>query len=160
MANCGVSCVINMDIYNEIGSVLQLEEVIPPYALGARMCVARIRQWEREFDVQEPVELIFEDGDLGQGKFTDLMVAEGNDPPIYRNKKDFAGLQAADHYAWEQAFFLKRKLRGEELPARTSFQLQLNLIPKLHAEATAAQLIMLCEAKGINPRTAITQVKK
>ena len=58
------------------------------------------------------------------------MVEEGNDPPIYKKKADFAGLQAADHYAWEQAFFLKRELRGEQFPARETLTLQLNLIPK------------------------------
>ncbi len=158
MANCGVSCIVDMDVYNEVSSVLQLQEVIPPYALGARMCLARIHQWEDEFDVQEAVECIFEEGDFGQGKFTDLMVEEGHDAPIYKKKKDFAGLQAADHYAWEQAFFLKKQLRGQELPARTALTLQLNLIPKLHLAATAPQLIKLCEAKGINPRTATRRV--
>jgi hypothetical protein len=160
MANCGVSCIIDMGVYSEVSSVLRLQEVIPPYALGARMCIARVRKWEEEFDVQEPVECIFEEGDFGQGKFTDLMVSEGNDSPIYKKKKDFAGLQAADHYAWEQAFFLKKELIGQQLPPREAFTLQLNLIPKLHMGATAASLVKLCEAKGIDPRTAISYIKK
>jgi hypothetical protein len=160
MANCGVSCIIQMSVYNQVSSVLKLREVIPPYALGARMCVARIRKWEAEFDIQEPVECIFEEGDFGQGKFTNLMLSEGNDPPTYKKKKDFAGLQAADYYAWEQAFFLKRELVGQQLPPREALSLQLNLIPKLHLGATATQLIKLCESKGIDPMTGISYVKK
>jgi hypothetical protein len=148
MVNCGVSCITSMDVYNEVSSVLQLKEVIPPYALGARMCVARIRQWENEFDVKDPVECIFEQGDFGQDKFTDLMLSEGNAKPIYKKKNDFAGLQAADHYAWEQAHFLK----NEDIPVRPELALQLQLIPKLHIESTAIQLIKLCESKGIRPR--------
>jgi hypothetical protein len=160
MADCGVSCIVDMGVYNEVSRVLKLQEVIPPYALGARMCVARIRKWEEEFDIQEPVECIFEEGDFGQGQFTSLMTSEGNDPPIYKKKNDFAGLQAADHYAWEQAFFLKKGLTGQQLPPREALALQLNLIPKLHVAATATSLIKLCEAKGIDPRTAISYNKK
>lgn len=155
MVNCGVSCIIDMDVYNEVSDVLQIREIIPPYALGARACVSAIRKWEQDFNIETPVELIFEKGDLGQGEFTELMVDEGNDPPIYKKKDDFAGLQAADHYAWEQAFFLKKQLRQEELPPRTAFQLQLNLIPKIHVGATTAQLISICEAKGIKPRPRV-----
>ena len=41
MANCGVSCIIRMNVYNEVSSILELQEVIPPYALGATACALR-----------------------------------------------------------------------------------------------------------------------
>jgi hypothetical protein len=44
-------------------------------------------------------------GDFGQGQFNNLMRDEGADDPIFEQKDEYAGLQAADHYAWEQAFF-------------------------------------------------------
>jgi len=156
MMNCGVSCIVNMDIYNGVSSLLDLKKVVPPYAVGARGCLNRIRKWEREFDIGEPVECIFEEGDFGQGKFTDLMVSEGSGVPTYKNKKDFMGLQAADHYAWEQAFFLKKSRRdGTPPPPRLELVLQLNVIPKMHVQVTTGTLIELCHAKGINPATGV-----
>ncbi|HZL66976.1 MAG TPA: hypothetical protein VFC29_06550, partial [Candidatus Limnocylindrales bacterium] len=87
MVNCGVSCVVTMDIYNDVSPLLDLRKVVPPYALGARMCIERIHRWEEQFASIEPVECIFEEGDFEQGKFTDLMVDEGRDPPIYKKKE-------------------------------------------------------------------------
>jgi hypothetical protein len=100
---CGISCIVDMSIYSGISSLLDLRAVIPPYAL-ARSCHAQVLLWERQFAIQELVECVFEKGDLEQKKFTELVVDEGGDPPIYRDKKDYAGLQAADHYAWEQFY--------------------------------------------------------
>ena len=155
MVNCGVSCVVTMDIYNEVSSLLDLRKVVPPYALGARMCIERVHRWEQQFASIEPVECIFEEGDFEQGKFTDLMVDEGRDPPIYKKKKDFAGLQAADHYAWEQASFLTKYAYSSATKPGPILELVLHAIPKLHIEPTTTTLIKLCEAKGIDPRTGV-----
>ena len=144
-----------MDIYNEVSSLLNLREVVPPYALGARTCLAKLEEWERYCDIHEHVEPIFEEGDFEQGKFTDLMTSEGNELPIYKKKKDIAGLQAADHYAWEQFYRLKQEVRDKALPPRQPLVALLNAIPKLHVEPTIATLIGLCHAKGIDPRTGI-----
>jgi hypothetical protein len=152
LMNCGVSCLVPTDVYNEIDSVLKIKEIVPPYALGARMCIERMHQWELQFGIEQPVECICENGDFGQGKFTHLMVDEGMDAPIYRNKKDFAGLQAADHYAWEQFNFLRRYCLGTETEPRNALKLSISGIPKLHTQPTSAMLIKLCAAKGISPR--------
>ena len=157
--NCAVSSIIPMDIYNNVSSLLELREVVPPYALGARMCIAEVHKWEKQFDIQEPVECIFEAGDFEQGKFTELMIDEGMNAPIFKRKEDFAGLQAADHYAWEQAFYLKKELRRTHLPARDPFKALLNTIPKIHSQPTTATLINLCHAKRIDPRTGVHHEK-
>jgi hypothetical protein len=153
MTNCGVSCIVTMDVYNEVSTLLDLRKVVPPYALAARMCIERIHQWEQQFAAVQPVECIFEAGDFEQGKFTDLMIDEGMDAPIYKNKCDFAGLQAADHYAWEQSHFLKEYGYGNASRPGPIIEMMLHTIPKLHVEPTTATLIRLCQMKGIDPKT-------
>ena len=158
LANCGFSCIINMAIYNEISSLLDLRKVVPPYALGARSCIAAVHKWEDDYSIQNPVEIIFERGDLEQDKFRKLVLDEGGPEPIFRKKSEYAGLQAADHYAWEQLFYSKKQKTGQHLPARESFKFLLNLIPKVHTEVNREGLIKLCHSKGINPLTGIGTV--
>jgi hypothetical protein len=156
--HCAISCIVRMEVYNEISSLLDLRDIVPPYALAARMCIQRLRQWEQQFQMDEAgVEYIFEEGDFEQGKFTKLMVDEGEAAPIYKKKKDFAGLQAADQYAWEQYHFLAKHLGKPEVAGRQSFSALLHGIPRLHTHPTRELLIRLCEAKGIDPRTGITK---
>jgi hypothetical protein len=119
------------------------------------MCIERVHQWDEQFDSPEPVECIFEEGDFEQGKFTSLMIDEGMNPPIYKKKIDFAGLQAADHYAWEQFNFLKKYRFGNDTKPRSTLELLLHTIPKLHVEPTTATLIKLRQAKSIDPKTGI-----
>ena len=119
------------------------------------MCIQRVQQWGKSYGVRECPELIFEEGDFEQGKFTQLMVNEGAPLPIYKKKNDFAGLQGADQYAWEQSYFLKAKRKGMELDPRPMFQWILQSIPKLHTHAPLDFLLSLCEAKGIDPKTGL-----
>jgi len=65
-----------MDIYNNVSSLLDLREVVPPYALAAHMCIEKLHQWEQLFAIGESAESIFEAGDFEQGKFTKLLVDE------------------------------------------------------------------------------------
>lgn len=154
--NCAVTAVVPMEIYNGVSSLLDLRQVVPPYALGARLCIALVRQWEKLFDVSESVECIFEAGDFEQGKFTQLMIDEGSQAPIYKDKKDFVGLQAADHYAWERVIMRKQmaKLTPAEAAPTPSFQF-LGAVPMLHLETTTANLINVCHLKGIDPKTGV-----
>jgi hypothetical protein len=80
--------------------------------------------------------------------------------PIYKKKKDYAGLQGADHYAWEQSYFSKREQMGIPTPHRNTLKLLLKAIPKLHVPTTTATLIDLCHEKGIDPRTGVKHDKK
>jgi hypothetical protein len=154
VVNCGITCMVPMNIYNEVSSLLNLREVIPPYALAARMCIAKVHKWEEYFGISEPVQCIFELGDLEQAKFTELMRSEGSEAPIYRRKEDYAGLQAADHYAWEQFYFRKKERTGGYIPD-TALSVLVTAIPYLNVEPTIGTLIDLCHAKGIDPATGI-----
>jgi hypothetical protein len=149
---CGISCIVSMAVYNEVSTLLDLREVVPPYALGAQMCFERLRQWADYFDIRDPIECICESGDFEQGRLTDLMTEEGRDPPIYKNKNAFAGLQGVDHYAWEQYYALTHRNR-EGFKTREIFNFLLSAIPRRHTHPTRAVLISLCERKGIDPRT-------
>jgi hypothetical protein len=125
------------------------------------MCIELVRGWEVMFDLpkSEPVECIFEEGDFEQGKFTNLMVDEGMALPIYKKKGDFAGLQAADHYAWERAFVLKQIAAGATSSTRVPLQMLLGMIPKLHIESTITNLINVCHLKRIDPKTGVRHEK-
>ena len=160
VTNCAVSAVVPMEVYNGVSSLLDLREVVPPYALGARLCIELVRQWEKLFDVPEPVECIFEAGDFEQGKFTRLMIDEGANVPIYKDKKEFVGLQAADHYAWERVAMRKEMARAapNEPPPSVSFAF-LGAIPMLHLETTTTNLINVCHLKGIDPKTGVQHGK-
>jgi len=147
-------CIVPMNIYRDISTLFPLEEVVPPYALGARVCIAYLNSWQIEHGLKDlKIELIFEKGDLGQGEFTALMAVEGMELPIYKSKNDFAGLQAADLMAWEQSSFVKRELRGKNIPL-PNFDWLLN-IPHVNLEVTREMLLNLCRVKRINPMTGI-----
>jgi len=160
VVNCAISCVVPMDLYKDVSTLLDLRKVVPPYALAARSCLAKVGEWERQFQVEEGVECIFEEGDFEQGKFTDLMLAEGAPSPIYRKKEQFAGLQAADHYAWEECSFFKKGKRGDEFPMSGRFDALLKSIPRMIIQPTQATLINLCHAKNIDPMTGVQHGKK
>ena len=156
MFTCAVTAVVRMNVYNEVDGFVELREAIPPFALGARYCVNRVRKWEQYFQIAEPVEMIFEEGDLGQGDFSRLMVGEGQPLPIYKKKNDFLGLQAADQYAWELARRLKdddkEKKLGREFNPRIELQFLYTTVPRLHVEPTAESLVFIANEKGIKLR--------
>ena len=158
MVNCAITAIVPMGIYKGVSSLLELREVVPPYALAARMCIDLVRQWEHTFGVSERVECIFEEGDFEQGKFTKLMIDEGMPVPIYKKKIEFVGLQAADLYAWERAVFVKYE-KDERAKPRMLFNALVGGIPKLHIQATTKTLIDVCHMKGIDPRTGVTHGK-
>jgi hypothetical protein len=144
-----VSCVVDMGVYNDIADVFLIQTMVPAFALGARVCVALIQDWQKSFGVEHPIECVFEDGDFGKGKFIDLMRVERMPAPIFKDKGNFPGLQAADHIAWESSSHLKRERKaGGPVPRTHPFMQQL-AIPHIHIQATLANLLDLCERKGI-----------
>jgi hypothetical protein len=154
LMSCAVTAIVPMiAVYNEIDSVIKLSEIVPPYALGARMCIELVRKWEQTFDLKVPVECIFEKGDFGQGNFSNLMVDEGMDLPIYKDKVALLGLQAADHYAWERAYFSKR-VEDKNMPTRPTYDMVIT-IPNLHRQVTRELLLDVCHMKHIDPRTGV-----
>ena len=137
----GFSAIVSMDIYKDVSTAFPLETIVPPYALGARMCIASMHTWQMNHGMSEwDIESIFEKGDLGQSQFKYLMEVEGMEAPIFKKKDDYAGLQAADLMGWEQSFFLKRELRNEHIPPRPPFAWLLN-VPHVHTVVTKEMLI-------------------
>jgi hypothetical protein len=147
----GVTCIVEMSEYTEINTVLSLRTIVPPYALAARVCTARVDRWRHEHGIAEPVECIFEDGDFERGKFIDLMRVEGMPAPIFKDKKEFPGLQAADYLAWEMKYQATSQKDGKQAIQRLPLQ-RLMSIPHVYLKPTKHELISLCEAKGIMPR--------
>jgi hypothetical protein len=144
-----ISCIVDMGDFRGMNEVLQLDTILPAFALGARFCVELLEIWQRNHEIDCPIECIFEDGDFGRGKFIDLMRVEHMPPPIFKDKKDFPGLQAADHLAWEQGNQLKRERKaGESLPFNESFSRLLS-IPHIHRMTTLATLLDIAEKKGV-----------
>jgi len=149
--HCGISSVVPLELYQQINSVLDIRAVVPPYALAARMAIEKLHQWENQFMIGEPAEYIFESGDFEQGKFTQLMIDEGQQVPIYKPKKEFCGLQASDFYAWEQFNAFTKHGREDYAPRESGSRLIWG-VPKLTVTTTLDKLIYLCEKKGIKPR--------
>jgi hypothetical protein len=144
-----VSCIVDMGDYREIGDVVLIDTMLPAFALGARWCVAILEGWQKEHGIEYPIECVFEDGDFGRGKFIELMRTERMPTPIFKDKKEFPGLQAADHIAWEQGSHMKRELKaGTALPASESFA-RLLAIPHLHKRTDLGNLLDICEKKGV-----------
>lgn len=142
-----ISCIVDMGDFRGINEVLQLDTILPAFALGARYCVEILERWKREYGIEHPVECVFEDGDFGRGKFMDLMRVERMPAPIFKNKKDFPGLQAADHMAWEQANHLKQERRaGAPLACTESFSRLLS-IPRIHKSTNLGSLLDIAEKK-------------
>jgi hypothetical protein len=144
-----VSCIVDMGVYRNIADVFQMETMVPAFALGARTCVSLVENWQKDFGIEFPIECIFEDGDFGRGKFMDLMRVERMPSPVFKDKADFAGLQAADHIAWEAGSHLKREQAARAPVPRTHPFTQQLAIPHLHVQATLENLLEICERKGI-----------
>lgn len=144
-----ISCIVDMGSFQGINEVLQMDTILPAFALGARHCVELLEMWQKNHEIQYPIECIFEDGDFGKGKFMDLMRVERMPAPIFKDKMDFPGLQAADHLAWEQGNQLKRERKaGTSLPCSESFS-RLLAIPRIHRMTTLASLLDAAEKKGV-----------
>jgi hypothetical protein len=90
------------------------------YALCGRTCVADLNRWLRPDGLvcQPAPELVFERGDIGEGRLSDLLVKHGYQRPIFKPGKKpwptklgvvqpFAPLQAADWLAYEAFRVLK-----------------------------------------------------
>jgi hypothetical protein len=85
----GVSCIVDMGDYRQVNEVLQIGQMIPAFALGARACISLVENWKKYSHVTWPIECIFEDGDFGRGKFMEIMRVERMPAPTFMDKKNF-----------------------------------------------------------------------
>ncbi|HET6842756.1 MAG TPA: hypothetical protein VFK06_13915 [Candidatus Angelobacter sp.] len=146
-----ISCIVSMSDYNDVDRRYAIRNIFPPYALAARVCIAKASKWAEDHGIKE-LECIFEDGDFGQGKFLHVMREEGRPIiPKTEAKLKFGALQAADHLAWEQNQYRKREMRNPDLPIRGSFNSLLTM-PQIHSHFPKDRLEEFCKAKGVQPR--------
>jgi hypothetical protein len=84
------------------------------------------------------------------------MKREGLPIPVYKKKKDFAGLQMADLYAWEMCNQLKTQEKGSQRAVeyfpRSEMVTLLQAIPRLHTEPTRESILHVRQGKGIRER--------
>jgi hypothetical protein len=148
-----ISCIIDMADYREVEKTYDIRDTLPPFALGARTCMAHLYEgWLNVYGISSnKIQCVFESGDFGREKFLDAMRVDGLPAPSFKSKSDCAALQAADHLAWEQYHYSKNGLVDEHNPARISFQF-LHWIPHITLHYPKANLIEFCNLKGIKSK--------
>lgn len=117
--------IIKSHVYRKFGSVVynpafsrlskenQEEFRLNAYVLAARACVADVAIWKKRENMSHvPTAYVFEEGDIGVGKLSDRMLADGHAKPLFFAKKPrvsaegtpieaYSPLQAADLLAYE-----------------------------------------------------------
>lgn len=71
------------------------------YSLAGRTIAADIRRWAARDRMGKPITMFFEHGDKGRGKLMKAFESDGLPEPVFRRKKEYAPLQAADLLAYE-----------------------------------------------------------
>jgi hypothetical protein len=148
-----ISCVISLAEYREVEKTHDIKQTLPPFALGARACMAYLyEQWLPFYRIpSDLMECVFEDGDFGKGKFIDVMRGDNMPAPTFKQKRDFAALQAADHLAWEHFAYAKKELANKLEPDMPRFQ-TLQLVPYISVQFPRSNLVELCRLRNIEPR--------
>jgi hypothetical protein len=92
---------IEMNTFDRLSSENKKEFSLNAYVLAARTCAADVRRWQEEEKFQPPTAYAFEDGDEGKGLMTERFLKDGLAAPVFKGKKDYTPLQAADILAYE-----------------------------------------------------------
>jgi hypothetical protein len=71
------------------------------YVLAARTCAADARRWQEREGFQPATAYIFEDGDKGKGPMMERFLKDCLPEPVFRGKREYTPLQAADILAYE-----------------------------------------------------------
>jgi hypothetical protein len=74
---------------------------VEKYSLAGRTIAADIRRWATRERMGRPIAMVFEHGDEGRGKLMRVFKSDGLPEPVFRKKKEYAPLQAADMLAYE-----------------------------------------------------------
>ena len=94
---------IFMDSYREMNREYTIEESIGmPYALAARVLVAKLHDWQDAKEVERSkLHVIFEDGTYGKGDLLEVFAKDRIPTPSFVKKTDSIAVLAADLVAWE-----------------------------------------------------------
>jgi hypothetical protein len=92
---------IEMNTFDQLSAENKKEFSLNAYALAARTCAADVRRWQEKEKFQPPTAYAFEDGDEGKGLMTERFLQDGLAAPVFKGKKGYTPLQAADILAYE-----------------------------------------------------------
>ncbi len=115
--------VINKELA-KLSPTLMREYSLSAYSIAGRTTEKHVREWiAQEWSRTTPVELVFEDGDLGKGKLQQRFKEDAAFTPIFKPKKDtningrmvygYVPLQAGDWLAYEMALAEKHLQQGK-----------------------------------------------
>jgi hypothetical protein len=163
--HCRFSTIVLANDFSEVDQEYPLSEVLDsPYTLAARTCAGKVREWMKANQYNEPVEHIFENGDVDfdLGMFKKRFQSDGFSIPIFKPKKDEKDIwvtpfQAADFAAWE---FLKAINKAEaglvnSLGDLRKSLLNLSTIPAADGTYGKEELIRMCQRIGLPTRSEI-----
>lgn len=147
------SCAVSPKEYQRVNQKYLLHENLGnAYSFCARHCIAKVREWAREYKQDESkICYVFESGTKGKGQLIDIMERDGFPSPNFLDK-DCPPLQAADFVSWEQSKVL-RQIRDNNLYRfRKSFE-ELQRMPKEWGIYKQEQLETICKKAGFARRS-------
>jgi hypothetical protein len=146
--------------YNEMDALYPLHEAAGyPFAMCGRSCAAKINRWRQRNNIAEPIELIFESGTKHAADLFRVLKRDGLPLPIFKDKKEFGALQAADFVAWEHT----KALTGLHLGTIKGLKdirkslAALNSIPNDWGVQTRNDLEVSCQMIGLPLRSTLSQ---
>lgn len=128
-----------------------------PYPLCGLNVLARVGQWIRQKGIEDMIRFVFEAGDDHKGellKACDSLPLQGRKlRPIFEERNDIGGLQAADLLAWYCGYWGRRVALGKPEPP---FWLK-RLGEELRGDdywgiITKAELLTFCDSHGFEKR--------
>lgn len=91
-----------MDDYRQMNRVFFLEDIIKPYAIAGRTCVASAALWAQRHNIDEKlISYVFEDGAIDRGDLIHRLRTDGKSNFTFAKKSESVALQAADLLAYE-----------------------------------------------------------
>lgn len=149
------SSVVILKDYKALDKKFRLHETVGhPYAFCGHVCAEKVRNWAREYRVNEPIEIVFETGSRHKGELMDILTLHGLSDPIFRKKQEHSALQAADLVAWEH-LKVCTEIEGKRRISRIRKSLDaLRAVPNDWALYRSSGLEMLCKNLPVPLRSA------
>lgn len=98
----GFAHAVLMDDYRQVNRAFFLEDIIKPYAIAGRTCVASAARWAQRNNIDENlISYVFEDGAIDRGDLIYRLERDGKFNFTFANKSESVALQAADLLAYE-----------------------------------------------------------
>lgn len=147
------ACILKRD-YEPVDADYKLREFATPYAICATALTEHTITWCENQHRKEPLEFVFEEGDVGAGQLSDFVNANTGHRPSFR-KKALPPLQAADFAAYEvlkvyKAILVDTDKMFEKIRAPLR---RLHEINNFWAQFRQEDLRVLCRTHDVERRT-------